>query len=174
MIPGLVFAKLRPRLGRRKFKNVEETCVKPGRRRKLQLKLRLTLLCLVAGYSFKSHCFFAHQAATKAPVGSKPVQATSHTTKQVSASKSTKKSSTKKKTASRSKKSPPAPRGQRTIEASRVLEIQNALAAAGYYKEAPNGQWDDSTSKAMSDYQQNNGFRTTGKPDALSLKKLGL
>ena len=176
MIPGLVFAKLRPRLGRRKFKNVEETCVKPRRCRKLQLKLRLTLLCLVAGYSIKSHCFFAQerQAAAKAPAGSKPVHATSHTKKHVSAANSTKKSSTKKKTASRSKKSRPAPRGQRTIEASRVLEIQNALAAAGYYKEAPNGQWDDSTSKAMSDYQQNNGFRTTGKPDALSLKKLGL
>ena len=174
MVARLVFANLRPRLGRRKVKNAEETCVKPQLRRKLQLKLRLTLLCLIAGYSFRSHSFFAqeHQPAAKAPAGSKPVQTTSHTKKQVSAAKSTKKSSTKKKTAS--KKSHPAPRGQRTIEASRVLEIQNALAAAGYYKEAPNGQWDDSTSKAMSDYQQNNGFRTTGKPDALSLKKLGL
>jgi peptidoglycan hydrolase-like protein with peptidoglycan-binding domain len=65
-------------------------------------------------------------------------------------------------------------RGQRTIESARVIEIQHALAAAGYYKQEPNGQWDDSTSKAMSAYQQDNGFRTTGKPDALSLKKLGL
>lgn len=65
-------------------------------------------------------------------------------------------------------------RGQRTIEAARVVEIQNALAAAGYYKLEPNGEWDDSTSKAMSAYQQDNGFKTTGKPDALSLKKLGL
>jgi peptidoglycan hydrolase-like protein with peptidoglycan-binding domain len=65
-------------------------------------------------------------------------------------------------------------RGQRTIEPSRVIEIQSALAAAGYYKAEPTGQWDESTTKAMSAYQQDNGFKTTGKPDALSLKKLGL
>jgi peptidoglycan hydrolase-like protein with peptidoglycan-binding domain len=64
--------------------------------------------------------------------------------------------------------------GQRTIESARVVEIQNALAAAGYYREQPNGQWDDHTAKAMSSYQQDNGFKITGKPDALSLKKLGL
>ena len=65
-------------------------------------------------------------------------------------------------------------RGQRSIEPSRVKEIQSALAAAGFYKETPNGQWDDSTSKAMSAFQQQNGYKVTGKPDALSLKKLGL
>jgi peptidoglycan hydrolase-like protein with peptidoglycan-binding domain len=65
-------------------------------------------------------------------------------------------------------------RGQRTIEPSRVVEIQSALAAAGYYKAEPTGHWDEFTSKAMSSYQQDNGFKTTGKPDALSLKKLGL
>ncbi len=67
-----------------------------------------------------------------------------------------------------------APRGQREIEPSRVLEIQNALAAAGYYKEQPSGQWDTSTAQAMSAYQESNGFKVTGKPNALSLKKLGL
>jgi peptidoglycan hydrolase-like protein with peptidoglycan-binding domain len=65
-------------------------------------------------------------------------------------------------------------RGQRAIEPSRVREIQNALANAGFYRESPNGQWGDSTSKAMSAFQQHNGFKVTGKPDALSLKKLGL
>lgn len=54
------------------------------------------------------------------------------------------------------------------------MEIQNALAAAGFYKSNPTGQWDDETSKAISTYQQENGFKVTGKPDALSLKKLGL
>jgi len=89
--------------------------------------------------------------------------------------KSSSKTSGRKRTASRSRKPQrKVIRGQRTIESARVVEIQHALAAAGYYKQEPNGQWDDSTSKAMSAYQQDNGFRTTGKPDALSLKKLGL
>ena len=54
------------------------------------------------------------------------------------------------------------------------MEIQSALAAAGYFKSTLTGQWDDETSKALSAYQQENGFKVTGKPDALSLKKLGL
>jgi peptidoglycan hydrolase-like protein with peptidoglycan-binding domain len=74
----------------------------------------------------------------------------------------------------RKKSRKPIVRGQRTIEPARVVEIQSALAAAGYYDAEPTGEWDESTSKAMSTYQQNNGFKTTGKPDALSLKKLGL
>jgi hypothetical protein len=110
-------------------------------------------------------------ASKSAPAASSPAKKSA-----VKSSKSaSKKKSTTKKTASRSKKkSRKFVRGQRTIESARVLEIQNALAAAGYYEEEPNGQWDDSTTKAMSEYQQDNGFRTTGKPDALSLKKLGL
>lgn len=84
----------------------------------------------------------------------------------------------KKKTATKTKRSRRSQRrvvrGQRSIESSRVVEIQNALAAAGYYKAEPTGEWDELTSKAMSAYQQDNGFKTTGKPDALSLKKLGL
>jgi peptidoglycan hydrolase-like protein with peptidoglycan-binding domain len=66
------------------------------------------------------------------------------------------------------------PRGQREIEASRVIEIQSALASAGFYKEQPSGKWDPSTTQAMTAYQESNGFKVTGKPDALSLKKLGL
>ena len=66
------------------------------------------------------------------------------------------------------------PRGQQEIEASRVIEIQNALATAGFYKEQPSGKWDPSTTQAMSSYQESNGFKVTGKPDALSLKRLGL
>ncbi|MEW5978177.1 MAG: peptidoglycan-binding domain-containing protein [Acidobacteriota bacterium] len=65
-------------------------------------------------------------------------------------------------------------RGQREIEASRVSEIQSALAEAGYYKGEPSGEWDATTSSAMKEYQGANGFKVTGKPDALSLKKLGL
>jgi peptidoglycan hydrolase-like protein with peptidoglycan-binding domain len=102
----------------------------------------------------------------------------SSTNQSVSQSSSQQQASSKSKnnkTATRSKRSRKRViRGQRTIEPSRVVEIQSALAAAGYYKAEPTGQWDESTTKAMSAYQQDNGFKTTGKPDALSLKKLGL
>ncbi len=140
-------------------------------------KLNFTLVCLAVVSSFKL-AFFLTLTLQAAPTTPSPSSKSSRTiSKPVKQSgiQSSKKASTSKKIASRSKK----PRrkvipGQRTIESARVVEIQNALAAAGYYKEGLSGQWDDSTSKAMSAYQQGNGFRTTGKPDALSLKKLGL
>ncbi len=65
-------------------------------------------------------------------------------------------------------------RGQKEIESSRVVEIQSALASSGYFRGETTGQWDQATAEAMRAYQQSNGFKTTGKPDALSLKKLGL
>lgn len=145
----------------------------PARRLKT---LNLVLVCLAVVSSFKLDffCSPASQATSKAPAtSSKPSPAVSKPVKQ-SGVKSSKSASNRKKVASRAKKRRKVIRGQRTIESARVLEIQNALAAAGYYKTEPNGEWDDSTSKAMSAYQQDNGFRTTGKPDALSLKKLGL
>src|SRR5262245_10295191 len=115
-----------------------------------------------------------HAQQTKTDTA-KSGQASSNSTKKQPAAKSSTSTSKGKKVASRSKKGrQKVVRGQRTIESTRVVEIQNALAAAGYYKEQPSGEWDDSTTKAMSTYQQDNGFRTTGKPDALSLKKLGL
>ena len=139
-------------------------------------KLNFTLVCLVVVYSFKLAFTSALQAAPQtASTSSKSTRTVSKPAKKSGVKSSNKTSTSKKKTASSSKKSRrKVPHGQRTIESARVLEIQSALAAAGYYKQEPNGQWDDSTSKAMSAYQQDNGFRTTGKPDALSLKKLGL
>ena len=139
-------------------------------------KLNFTLVSLVVVCSFKLGSTSVLLAAPQTPsTTSKSTGTASKTTKKSSVKPSSKTSTSKKKTASSSKKSrKKAPRGQRTIESARVLEIQNALAAAGYYKQEPSGQWDDSTTKAMSSYQLDNGFRTTGKPDALSLKKLGL
>ena len=139
--------------------------------------LNLVLVCLAVVSSLRlfSSPILALQASSKAPTTtSKPGSTVSKPVKQ-SGVQSSKSGSKSKKVASRTKKrrKPPV-RGQRTIESARVVEIQNALAAAGYFKTQPNGEWDDSTSKAMSTYQQDNGFRTTGKPDALSLKKLGL
>ena len=144
----------------------------------LRLKsLNLVLVCLAVVSSFKLtfFCSPASQATSKAPTTSSKQSPTVSKPVKLSGVKSSKSTSTRKKVASRAKKRRKVViRGQRTIESARVLEIQNALAAAGYYKAEPSGEWDDSTTKAMSAYQQDNGFRTTGKPDALSLKKLGL
>jgi len=138
-------------------------------------KLNFTLACLAVIYSLKLAIIPPLKAAPQTPsASSKSIGTTSKTTKTPSVKSSSKTSTPKKKTASSKKSRRKVPQGQRTIESSRVLEIQNALAAAGYYKQEPSGLWDDSTTKAMSTYQQDNGFRTTGKPDALSLKKLGL
>ena len=56
----------------------------------------------------------------------------------------------------------------------RITEIQEALIREGYLKQEATGKWDDSTRTAMRQYQQANGFATTGLPDSKSLMKLGL
>jgi len=63
---------------------------------------------------------------------------------------------------------------QTRIEPARVKDIQTALIREGFLKEPATGKWDQATERAMSDYQRKNGFNVTGKPDAKSLKKLGL
>lgn len=45
---------------------------------------------------------------------------------------------------------------------------------AGYLASAPTGKWDTSTVQAMRRFQKAHGHSETGKPDALSLIKLGL
>jgi len=110
------------------------------------------------------------------PQKSEAKQAKVSSTKKQTATKSgtNQKKGRTKKHATRSRTKKDRVRGQREIEPSRIVEIQNALAAAGYYKDQPSGKWDAATSRAMSAYQEANGFKKTGKPDALSLKKLGL
>lgn len=58
--------------------------------------------------------------------------------------------------------------------AERIREIQQALIRAGYLASAPTGKWDTSTVQAMRRFQKAHGHSETGKPDALSLIKLGL
>ncbi len=65
-------------------------------------------------------------------------------------------------------------RGQRQPTAERIRVIQSALIREEYLKGEPTGRWDDSTRQAMMRFQKDNGFRVTGKPEALSLIKLGL
>ncbi len=44
----------------------------------------------------------------------------------------------------------------------------------GFLEGEPIGVWDGATTAAMKRFQQENGFPVTGKPEALSLAKLGL
>lgn len=60
------------------------------------------------------------------------------------------------------------------IPPERVREIQDALQREGYLQGEPSGQYDRSTIEAMTRYQQDNNFRTTGYPTAESLQKLKL
>jgi len=139
------------------------------------LKSRRLVRSLFAG-SVSSALLLGIPDASYLPVASAQTQ--SHKTSTTSAPSNVKKqassSSTKKKQGKKQVAKKPAPRGQREIDPSRVIEIQTALATAGFYKEQPSGKWDPTTTQAMSAYQESNGFKVTGKPDALSLKKLGL
>ena len=56
----------------------------------------------------------------------------------------------------------------------RSREIQEALRREGYLTAPSSGKWDQPTRDAMARYQKDQGFSVTGKPDALSLKKMGL
>jgi len=66
------------------------------------------------------------------------------------------------------------PRGQMAPTASRISEIQSALADQGAFQGEPNGRWDDATTAAMRNFQSSHGLNPTGKLDALTLQKLGL
>jgi len=65
-------------------------------------------------------------------------------------------------------------RGQQQPTPARIREIQQALIREGYLTGEPTGKWDAATREAMRRYQQAHGHPITGKPDALSLIKLGL
>jgi peptidoglycan hydrolase-like protein with peptidoglycan-binding domain len=65
-------------------------------------------------------------------------------------------------------------RGQRTIDSSRAVEIQNALIRQNYLKGAPTGQWDSQTQVAMQKYQSDHGWQTRLMPDSRALISLGL
>lgn len=48
------------------------------------------------------------------------------------------------------------------------------MREAGYFMAEPTGKWDGATEAAMRRFQKERGHPETGKPDALSLIKLGL
>lgn len=60
------------------------------------------------------------------------------------------------------------------IQPSRVQEIQEALAKAGFFHDKPDGDWGSSTRDAMKQFQEQHGFAPTGLPEAKPLMLLGL
>ncbi|HEV2386752.1 MAG TPA: peptidoglycan-binding domain-containing protein [Candidatus Acidoferrales bacterium] len=54
-----------------------------------------------------------------------------------------------------------------------ILEIQRALARAGYLRSAPNSRWDSKPTSALRKFQAASGLPSTGKLDALTVLKLG-
>ena len=64
--------------------------------------------------------------------------------------------------------------GQQSIQADRVLAIQQALIREKYLSGEPSGAWDARTQDAMSRYQAANGWQDKVTPDSRALIKLGL
>lgn len=64
--------------------------------------------------------------------------------------------------------------GQRTIDAERASEIQNALIRQKYLSGTPSGAWDSQTQAAMQQYQSDHGWQTKLMPDSRALISLGL
>jgi peptidoglycan hydrolase-like protein with peptidoglycan-binding domain len=60
------------------------------------------------------------------------------------------------------------------MEASRVLEIQQALIREHYLSGEATGSWDETTQAAMRKFQSDQGWQTRLMPDSRALKKLGL
>jgi murein L,D-transpeptidase YcbB/YkuD len=68
-----------------------------------------------------------------------------------------------------------APRSfQQAPTPDRYKEIQQALAAKGYYKGEPNGQWSADSADALKRFQADQSLMPDGKINSLSLIALGL
>jgi hypothetical protein len=64
--------------------------------------------------------------------------------------------------------------GQQSIQADRVVAIQQALIREKYLEGEPTGRWDDRTQRAMAKYQADNQWQSKVTPDSRALIKLGL
>jgi hypothetical protein len=70
--------------------------------------------------------------------------------------------------------SPPAPSYQTHPDPDRYKEIQQALAAQGYFRGDQNGQWGDDSVDALKRFQADHNLPNDGKINSLSLIGLGL
>lgn len=68
----------------------------------------------------------------------------------------------------------PAKRRGVSIDSTRVIQIQQALAQRGFYSGEMSGVYDDATIDAMRRFQAFNKVSATGYPTAQALKRLGL
>jgi hypothetical protein len=60
------------------------------------------------------------------------------------------------------------------LSRERIVEVQSALAGAGYYQGDPTGAWDPNTITAMRKFQSANNLAPSGRWDGLSLERLGI
>ncbi|MDB5490669.1 MAG: Peptidoglycan-binding domain 1 protein [Micavibrio sp.] len=60
------------------------------------------------------------------------------------------------------------------LDTSKVQDVQQTLADAGFYKGGVDGVWGPATSKALRSYQASNGLKATGKLNGPTLDKLGM
>lgn len=105
--------------------------------------------------------------------GKSAVTSTAKSSKHASA-RTVSKSRTSKKTSKASTRHVSRPRGQQAIESERVREIQEALIRTNYLDGEANGVWDDSTRRALTRFQSDNGWQSKVVPDSRALIKLGL
>lgn len=130
------------------------------------LKKAVSVLCALLLMATVSTAATRH-ASNKKTSGSKTVMKSKASVRTVSKSS---KSKSKRNTArSRSRR-----RGQQAITSDRTREIQKALIRARYLDGEPSGVWDDSTKRALTRYQNDNGWQTKIVPDSRALIKLGL
>lgn len=94
------------------------------------------------------------------------------TAARAAAPKASRKSAARRTTSRRA--APARPYVQSAPTPERYREIQQALAAKGYLKTEPNGQWNAESVDAMRRFQQDQNLTVTGKLDSLSLIALGL
>ena len=66
------------------------------------------------------------------------------------------------------------PRGQGSPTSDRYMEIQQALAAKGFYTGPVNGEWGPESVDALKRFQEAQSLKPDGKLGALSLISLGL
>jgi hypothetical protein len=71
-------------------------------------------------------------------------------------------------------KVPAAPSYQLHPDTDRYQQIQQALAAKGFFKGEPNGQWGDDSVDALKRFQASTNLPDDGKISSLSLINLGL
>ncbi|HUS19423.1 MAG TPA: peptidoglycan-binding domain-containing protein [Terriglobales bacterium] len=112
-------------------------------------------------------------AVAVSALGAAKVTPKKHSSK-VSAQKSSVKGKKAKSVKAKSKKGAWKRRGQQSIASERTLQIQEALASAGYLKSEPTGTMDAATKQALVRLQKENGWQTKVVPDSRALIKLGL